>query len=48
MAYFVIDGFDFGVDPKCSAAQVTDGLLSLKVAGDESVLGTLTITEEHP
>jgi hypothetical protein len=48
MAYFVIDGFDFGVDTARSSLVVADSTFELKLVGDEAVIGEIMTRENHP
>src|SRR5947209_7176792 len=47
-AYFVIDGFDFGVDPVRSSLAVIHSTFELKIVGDDAVIADTMGRENHP
>lgn len=47
MSHFVIDGFNFGVDAGRSTAIVKDGVLDLRLVGEESIVADLMTSDNE-
>jgi hypothetical protein len=48
MTYFIIDGFDFGVDTARSFLTVTNSTFELQLVGNDAIIEKLTGREDHP
>lgn len=47
-SHFVIEGFDFGADAARSSLTVTDSTFTLKLVGEDTIIGEIISNENHP